>query len=55
MKKSDIYKFAQSAVLEYCGLSKCTKLEILRELMEKEDSALYWEEQEKKENKNESI
>lgn len=46
MKKSDIYKAAQCAVIDYNGMKPTTKLEILRELMAKEDLALFTEKQE---------
>ena len=49
MKKSEIYKYAQGAVCECDQLTIPTKLEILRELMHKEDVALFTEKQEEKE------
>lgn len=48
MKKSEIYKMAQIAVLN-SGLPGNNKLEILRELMDKEDVALFVEEREAEE------
>ena len=53
MEKSVIYKFAQCAVLD-SKLDNYTKLEIVRELMEKEDTAL-WVEKEKEKKKNEAV
>ena len=50
MKRSEIYKMAQIAVLE-SPFSGYDKLEILRELMEEEKLALFCEER-KKENKD---
>lgn len=46
MKKSDIYRQAQIAVLDTCHVTAATKLEILRELMDKEDVAKFVEKQE---------
>jgi hypothetical protein len=46
MKTSEIYALAQMAVLNSTELSGYQKLEILRELMDKEDVALYWEKRE---------
>lgn len=43
MKKSQIYNWAQCAVLEANNLTTPTKLEMLRELMNAEDLALYTE------------
>ena len=50
MKKSEIYKYAQGAVIECDQLAVPTKLAILRELIAQEDLALFCEEQEEKEN-----
>lgn len=50
-KESWIYRMAQLAVLESNSLTEFNKLEILRELMSKEDVALFVEEQEEKERK----
>lgn len=55
MKKSEMYRVAQIAVLETCQVSAGTKLEILRELMNKEDVAKFVEEQEEKEKANEAL
>ena len=49
LKKSELYKYAQGAVVECDQLAVPTKLEILRELMHMEDIALYTEKQEEKE------
>lgn len=46
MKKSEIYKVAQVAVLRADKIGDCTKLDVLRELMAKEDIALFAEKQE---------
>ena len=47
MKKSEIYKMLQYMVLnEETGYNDDDKLEILRELMEQEDRAKFFEEQE---------
>ena len=43
MKASELYKYAQGAVVECDQLTIPTKLEILRVLFKDEDSALYWE------------
>ncbi len=43
MKKSEMYKMAQCAVVDVPNLTTLTKLEILRELMAKEDLALFTE------------
>ena len=43
MKKSEMYRLAQGAVLTNEYLSIEDKLEILRELMEKEDLELFCE------------
>lgn len=48
MKKSEIFYTAQCCVLN-SNLYNKEKLEILRELMDKEDLALYTERQEEKE------
>ena len=49
MKKSTIYRLAQIAVLRG-DLPVCDKLTILRELMDKEDVALFCEKREEMEN-----
>lgn len=46
MKKSEIYRQAQSAVMQTGDLTIACKLEILRELMNMEDLAIFTEEQE---------
>jgi hypothetical protein len=52
MKKSDIYKMAQIAVLGSNNISPGMKLDIIRELMEKEDVALFTEERAEEEGKD---
>ena len=47
MKKSDIYKLAQVAILENNNITTRCKLEALRELIELETTALWVEKQEK--------
>lgn len=54
MKTSEIYWLAQCAVLD-SQLTVKTKLEIVRELIEKEDVALYCENKEEKEKQNEAV
>lgn len=55
MKTSEIYWLAQCAVLD-SQLAVKTKLEIVRELIEKEDVALYCEKkEEEKEKQNETV
>lgn len=49
MKKSEIWKKAQLAVLSDSRLSDSDKLEILKELQDKEDTALFIEKREKEE------
>ena len=49
MKKSEIYKLAQQAVVVVPCLKTEEKLEILRELMEKEDIAIFTEKREEEE------
>ena len=49
MKKSLIYKCAQASVLNDNRLTDNNKLEILRELMDKEDVAIYCEKKEEEE------
>lgn len=49
MKKSEIYRLAQGAVINYQSIDTAMKLEILRELMRQEDVALFCEEKEEKE------
>ena len=56
MKKSEIFKYSQFAVLECNGITKCMKLEILRQLMAEEDLAKFTEDLEAKEAaKNEAV
>ena len=50
-KTSALYKMAQIAVLESNSLTEYTKLEILRELMDKEDVARFVEKQEEEDQK----
>lgn len=49
MKKSEIYKAAQVAVLRDQNLSAVTRLEVLRELMDKEDVELFVEKRDEEE------
>lgn len=51
MKKSEMYKHAQVAILSCYQLRESEKLDILRLLMDNEDIALYCEKQEEKEAK----
>ena len=51
MKKSEMYRLAQGAVINYQNIDTAMKLEILRELMSKEDVALYVERKEEEEKK----
>ena len=46
MKKSEIYRMAQVAVLMNASINVREKLEILRELIDKEDVALFCEKKE---------
>lgn len=55
MKKSEIYKVAQQAVVHATFLGIDKKLEILRELMDKEDVALFCEKKEAEEKANETV
>ena len=55
MKKSGMYKMAQCAVVDAPNLTTLTKLEILRELMCKEDVARFCENQEAKEKADEAV
>lgn len=48
MKKSEIYRLAQCAVVNSMAITVDAKLEILRELMAKEDMYLFSEKQEEK-------
>lgn len=49
MKKSDIYKVAQIAVVNSASLCSVDKLEVLRVLMEREDTEQLLEKLEEKE------
>ena len=51
MKKSEIYRLAQCCIVSSISLSAEQKLEILRELMGKEDVALFVEKREEEEQK----
>lgn len=53
MKKSEMYKLAQKAVLLSQAMMVDEKLEVLRELMNREDTAKFVEEQEEKANAKE--
>ena len=55
MKRSEIYKVAQQAVVNATFLGIDKKLEVLRELMNKEDVALFCEKQEVMEKNNEAV
>lgn len=56
MKKSELYKRTQMCVVNSLHLPVLDKLEILRELMRREDTELFCEEQEaKKEKANEAV
>lgn len=46
MKKSDIYRVAQVAVMQYPLMNSTEKLEVLRELMDREDMEKYMEDME---------
>ena len=46
MKKSELYRMAQIAVMHYQGLCSMDKLEVLRELMSREDMEKYMEDME---------
>lgn len=46
MKKSEIYKLAQIAVISTATIAPETKIEILRELLERESLELFCEEKE---------
>ena len=49
MKKSDIYKVAQIAVVNSASICSVDKLEVLRVLMEREDTERLLEKMEEKE------
>jgi hypothetical protein len=55
MKKSEIYKVAQQAVINSTFIGVDMKLEILRELMDREDTALFVEKREEQEKANEAV
>ena len=55
MKKSAIYKLAQKAILEYPLTDYSTKLEVLRELMDREDTEKWREDEAEKEKANEAV
>lgn len=55
MKKSEMYKLAQVAVIEHPMLSSKQKIEILKELLDKESVALFVEKQEEKEKAHEAV
>ena len=48
MKKSEIFRIAQIAVMQHQGLCSTDKLEVLRELMAREDMEKFIEENAKK-------
>jgi len=50
MKKSEIYRLAQLAVMKDNWMSNEFKLEIIRELQDREGTALFVEDREEKEN-----
>lgn len=54
MKKSGIYNLAQHAVLKDPNLTHSAKLEIIRELQDREETALYVEKREAEEKQTES-
>lgn len=49
MKTSEIYKLAQHAVLRDASLTNTNKLEIIRELQDREETALYIEKKKEQE------
>ena len=56
MKKSEMYKLAQRAVLTAQAIPADDKLEVLRELMERRDLAELWEkERDEKEKADEAV
>ena len=55
MKKSDLYRLAQQAVLDTAMIPTSVKLEIVRELMDKEDLEKFIEDREEREKANEAI
>lgn len=50
MKKSEIYHLAQIAVINSPAIAPETKIEVLRELIDKEELEIFCEEQEGKKN-----
>lgn len=46
MKKSEIYELALHAVLKDVSIVNSKKLEIIRELQDKQGTALFWEQKE---------
>jgi hypothetical protein len=55
MKKSEIYKRAMKAVVTSQALTVDEKLDILRELMDKERIEEHWEKEAEKGNTNEAV
>lgn len=55
MKKSDLYRLAQQAVLDTALIPTSVKLEIVRELMDKEDLEKFIEGREEEEKANETV
>lgn len=55
MKKSEIYNLAQHAVLKDVNLTHSDKLEIIRELQDREGTALFVEKREEKERNEEDV
>ena len=55
MKKSEMYKIAMMAVVSSIAISPDVKVEVVRELMEREDLELYREKKEEEEAEKESI
>ena len=55
MKKSEIYKLAQVAVIETPMLSSKQKIEILKELIDKEGLEMFVERQKEQEKANEEL
>ena len=55
MKKSEMYKVAMMAVVASSSISPNVKVEIVRELMEREDLELWREKQEEEKAEKESI
>lgn len=48
MKKSEIYQMACEAIINCETLSTGDKLIVLKELMDKQDTAKYWEKEQEK-------